>query len=192
MVSGFFVVFGQEIAVFLFGEGFRFSGYMLQWVAPALIFNCWAVISLNILAGLGKIKQRLGVVASALAVNLILNLIFLILLGRGLIFSAMILSVSRMVMALGAMWVIGKSYPFSLDWKFLLKNVLVIGGLMVVLQFVKPFFVMEQRREIFRVLLVLFVGYGIVLAGMNRRQIRLLWREIKSLSSSPAENLPVS
>ncbi|GHV26268.1 hypothetical protein FACS1894176_06660 [Bacteroidia bacterium] len=165
---------------------------MLQWVAPALIFNCWAVISLNILAGLGKIKQRLGVVALALAVNLLLNLIFLILLGKGLIFSAMILSVSRIVMALGAMRVIGKSYPFSLDWRFLFKNMVVIGVLMAVLWLLKPFFLMEQRREIFWALLVFFVGYGIALAGMNRRQIRLLLREIKSLSSSPAETLPVS
>jgi O-antigen/teichoic acid export membrane protein len=103
IISGFFVVFGQEISVFLFGEAFRFSGYMLQYAAPALVFNCWASISLNILAGLGKIKQRLGVVALALGVNVVLNLIFLIFLGKGLIFSAMILSASWIVMAVGAM-----------------------------------------------------------------------------------------
>jgi O-antigen/teichoic acid export membrane protein len=78
MISGFFIVFGQEIAVFLFGEVFRFSGYMLQYAAPFLVFNCRATISLNILAGMGKIKQRLGVVAVALGVNVLLNLIFLI------------------------------------------------------------------------------------------------------------------
>ena len=88
------MVFGQEISTTLFGTGFRFSGYMLQFAAPFLVFNCWAAISLNILAGLGKIKQRLGVVALALGVNLILNRIFLIFLGKGLVFSAMILSVS--------------------------------------------------------------------------------------------------
>ena len=123
------MVFGQEISVTLFGEGFRFSGYMLQFAAPCLIFNCWATISLNILAGLGKIKQRLGVVAVALGVNLVLNRIFLILLGKGLVFSAMILAVSWIVMAVGAMWVIWKTYPFSLDWKFLLKNIIIIGVL---------------------------------------------------------------
>ena len=80
VIAAFFVVFGQEVAVFLFGENFRFSGYMLQWAAPALIFSCWASISLNILAGLGKIKQRLGVVALALVINVLLNRIFLILL----------------------------------------------------------------------------------------------------------------
>jgi O-antigen/teichoic acid export membrane protein len=100
IVSGFFVVFGQEISVFLFGEEFRFSGYMLQFAAPCLIFNCWATISLNILAGLGKIKQRLLVVAVALGVNLGLNLLFFGFLNKGLLFSAIILSISWLVMAL--------------------------------------------------------------------------------------------
>ncbi|MDR0859698.1 MAG: polysaccharide biosynthesis C-terminal domain-containing protein [Candidatus Peribacteria bacterium] len=172
---------------------------MLQWVAPALIFNCWAVISLNILAGLGKIKQRLGVVASALVVNLLLNLIFLILLGKGLVFSAMILSVSRMVMALGAMRVIGQTYPFTLDWKFLGKNVAVVCVLCGVMFLLKEGWVsslhsqgrFDGKWSAFRSLLLFFLGYGIALVGMNWKQITLLLKEIKSLSSS-AENLPVS
>ena len=69
----------------------------------------------------------------ALGVNLVLNLIFLILLGEGLVFSAVILAVSWIVMAAVAMWVIWKAYPFSLDWRFLGKNVLVIGVLGVVM-----------------------------------------------------------
>lgn len=59
VIATFFIVFGQEIAVFLFGEEFRFSGYMLQRAAPALLFSCRSSISLGMLAGLGKIKQRL-------------------------------------------------------------------------------------------------------------------------------------
>jgi O-antigen/teichoic acid export membrane protein len=100
---------------------------MLQWAAPALVFNCWAVISLNILAGLGQIKQRLGVVGAALGVNLLLNLIFLIILRQGLVYSAVILSISWAVMAFGAMWVIYRKYAFTLDWKFLVKNVVMVG-----------------------------------------------------------------
>jgi O-antigen/teichoic acid export membrane protein len=144
IISGFFVVFGQEIAVFLFGEAFRFSGYMLQFAAPCLIFNCWATISLNMLAGLGKIKQRLAVVAVALGVNLLLNLIFLILLGKGLVFSAIILSASWVVMALGALWVIRKEYSFTLDWRFLLRNLLVIVILCVGMEYGKGFLPLSE------------------------------------------------
>jgi O-antigen/teichoic acid export membrane protein len=90
---------------------------------------------MSILAGLGKIKQRLGVVAVALGVNLLLNLIFLVLLGKGLLFSAMILSVSWVVMAMGAIWIIRKEYPFTLDWRFLLKNVVMIGALGVLMKY---------------------------------------------------------
>ena len=165
---------------------------MLQFAAPCLVFNCWATISLNILAGLGKIKQRLGVVAVALGVNLLLNLIFLILLGKGLIFSAMILSASWVVMALGAMWVIWKSYPFRLDWKFLLKNVVVIGVLCVVMNYTKGWiasfaslsrndFVMLERWPMFWWLLVFFVGYGVVLVGINWGKVKLLLEEVRKL-----------
>lgn len=128
--------------------------------------------------------------AVALAVNLILNLIFLIVLGKGLIFSAMILSVSRIVMALGAMWVIYQSYPFSLDWKFLGKNVIVISVLMLILWRMKSFFVLEGRWELLGALVAFFAGYGIVLAGMNWTQIKFLLKEIKTLSA-PVEDLPV-
>jgi O-antigen/teichoic acid export membrane protein len=112
---------------------------MLQFAAPCLVFNCWATISMNILAGLGKIKQRLGVVAVALGVNLLLNLIFLILLGKGLVFSAVILSVSWVIMAMGAMWVIKKEYPFRLDWKFLVKNIVIVFLLGVLMYYGKAF-----------------------------------------------------
>ena len=186
------MVFGQEIAVTLFGEGFRFSGYLLQFAAPCLVFNCWATISLNILAGLGKIKQRLGVVAVALGVNVLLNLIFLILLGEGLVFSAVILAVSWVVMALGAMWVIWKAYPFSLDWRFLGKNVVIICVLCGCMFFIKDWvasfallprndFVTMGRWSMFWWLAVFFVGYGVILLGMNWGKVRLLWGEVRKL-----------
>jgi O-antigen/teichoic acid export membrane protein len=185
MIAGFFVVFGQEIAVFLFGEDFRFSGYMLQYAAPALVFNCWATISLNMLAGLGKIKQRLGVVALALGVNVGLNRLFLVFLGKGLIFSAMILSASWVVMALGAMGVIGRSYPFTLDWKFLLKNVGLIGLLGMVMWWMKGMGVgaslLMERWDSFWGLLAFFGGYGAVLVAMNWGRMKALMEEIRKL-----------
>lgn len=179
MIAGFFIVFGQEIAVFLFWESFRFSGYLLQWASPALIFSCWASISINILAWLGKIKQRLGVVALALGINIILNLIFLVFLKQGLVFSAVILSFSWAVMALWAMRVIHHEYKFSLDWRFLLKNLLFIGVLCLIMYMTK--WSEDSRMKLFFLLLVYFVWYGVILAGLNRWKIKLLIGEIKKL-----------
>ncbi|GHW02694.1 hypothetical protein AGMMS50249_4800 [candidate division SR1 bacterium] len=190
MIAGFFVVFGQEIAVFLFGESFRFSGYMLQRAAPCLIFNCWALISLNILAGLGKIKARLGVVSAALIINVILNFILLVLLHQGLIVSTGILSVSRAVMALGAMRVIAKDYPFSFDLRFLLKNLLLVGILCILMYLLKTqnFGIFSSfshtgspRGELFLGLFCYFIIYGLILAFLNRTKIRLLLDEIKKI-----------
>lgn len=182
IISGFFVVFGQQIAVLLFGEAFRFSGYLLQFAAPFLIFNCWTVISFNILAGLGKIKKRLWIAGIALWVNLLLNLIFLILLWKGLVFSAMILSISWLLMSLLGMKVIYKEYPFRVDWRLLIKNLLLII-LLWVLMFVVKWYVWFEGwwRSNFWILFAFFVGYCMLILLFNRSKIKLLLKEIKSL-----------
>ena len=104
-------------------------------------------------------------VAVALGVNLVLNLIFLILLGKGLVFSAIILAISWIVMAVGAMWVIWKAYPFSLDWRFLGKNVVIICVLCGMMWWVKGIILEFElsRWLIFGRLFIFFIGYGIVL-----------------------------
>ena len=192
IIAVFFTVFGQEISVLLFGEDFRFSGYMLQWASPALIFSCWASISLSILAGLGKIKQRLGVVILALVVNIFLNWFLLIFLWKGLIFSALILSVSWAVMALGGMYVIYKYHPFTLDRKLLSKNLflmVVLGILMMVGKTYWPgvlstaFLSTIARGGLFFWLGIRFLCYAGVIALFNASKIQLFWEEVKKLKN---------
>jgi hypothetical protein len=80
--------------------------------------------------------------------------------------------------------VIGKSYPFSLDWKFLVKNVVLIGVLSVVMFLLKEYFVEELaggRWSAFWILFLFFVGYGGVLALANRGKIKLLIGEVKKI-----------
>lgn len=184
VVAGFFVVFGQEIAVLLFWEAFRFSGYLLQYIAPFLLFNCWFIINFNILAGMGKIKERMYIILIALFFTLLFNAIFLIWLGKGLLYSAFILWFSWLMLFIGSVAALRKSQPFRLDWKVFGKNVLVIILLIIVMLFVKSFLSFEGNWWYkFGIIALFFLGYGVIILLMNVLKIRLLLKEIKSFSS---------
>lgn len=189
-IAGFFMVWWQEIAVVLFGESFRYSGYLLQLAAPFLCLNCWMVISLNFMAGLGKIKQRMFTFLFVLIVNVILNFVFLVWLGKWLMASAFILSVSRLLSSGIMMVLIYRDHPFSIDWKLLLKNVVVIGMLCLMMWWMKwtPFFMVDSfllpginRWFVLCIVFAFFVGYMIVMSGMNWEKVGLLVREVKKL-----------
>jgi hypothetical protein len=88
-----------------------------------------------------------------------------------------------MVMAAGAMWVIGKSHPFTLDWKFLGKNGVIIAVLCGVMWMLKErkAVTMLGRWELLWALFAFFVGYGVILLAMNWRKVKLFIAEIKKL-----------
>ena len=72
----------------------------MQIVAPFLIFNSRFTISFSILAGLGLIKKRFSIIVFSLLVNLLLNGIFIFYLEYGIQFSALIMAITWLVMAL--------------------------------------------------------------------------------------------
>jgi hypothetical protein len=77
--------------------------------------------------------------------------------------------------------VIYRKYAFTLDWKFLVKNVVMVGILCGVMWVLKGSVSVGGRWELFLWLLVFFVGYGVVLAGMNWRKVNLFLTEIRNL-----------
>jgi O-antigen/teichoic acid export membrane protein len=61
-IGGLFFAFGPEIASVLFGTKFMYSGQLLMYIGPFLIFNVLTSINYGILAGFGKVKQRVIVI----------------------------------------------------------------------------------------------------------------------------------
>lgn len=70
-------LFGYDFAVALFGEKFAESGRILAWSAPFLAFNFLLQINFQILAGTGKVRERLKILLLGLAVNVPLNLLLI-------------------------------------------------------------------------------------------------------------------
>lgn len=127
-------LFGSDLAVAFFGEKFRRSGELLAYSAPFLIFNLLLQINFQILAGTGRVRERLKIVAIGLAINVPLNLLFIPRFG-----------IEGSALAVGLSWIpmwylSDRSAHKSLspeggdgfDWKFFGKNLLFMSLLSLV------------------------------------------------------------
>lgn len=78
---------------------------------------------------------------------------------------------------------IWKTYPFSLEWKFLAKNIAIIVVLCGIMWSIKEWKAVATlgRWELLGALFAFFVGYGVLLVVMNRKKVKLFIAEVKKL-----------
>ena len=183
-----FLVFWQEISVLLYGEKFRFSWELLQILWPCLIFQCLSWLNFSLLAGLWKIRQRFLILLISLIVNVSCNIIVLFVLNLDLHAVITVLALSRIVQF--AWWVvyIRKEYPFNFDWKFFLKNVLIIWILCLLFRRIKNistlFYLNQNRRQLLFMLAWICMIYAWIIAWFNRWKIKALRNEVQKVRKS--------
>ncbi|MCP4524248.1 MAG: polysaccharide biosynthesis protein [Candidatus Gracilibacteria bacterium] len=175
-----FFVCAEIIAFILFGEKFIPSGEILRYSILLLIFNFLLQINFNIMAGVGKVKERIKIIGIALVVNIITNIIFIKLLG-----------VAGAALATGIGWlliwilserVLGKKYKMSFDYKFIGKNIGVLGILGYVLHMFNPFIFSNISRG-YDFLIMFIIGcvwYGIFTL-LNIKEFKFFISEIKKI-----------
>ncbi|NCP76945.1 oligosaccharide flippase family protein [bacterium] len=120
----FMFVFGPEIAQILFGAKFAISGVILQYSAFFIVLNFLLQINFQILAGVGRIHERVKILAIGLVINIILNLILIHYYG-----------VYGSALAVGLSWIPiwylsdrkTRMYSHGFDFVFFLKNLTLIG-----------------------------------------------------------------
>jgi O-antigen/teichoic acid export membrane protein len=62
----------------LYGPNFIYSGELIRYAGVFVVLNILIVINFGILAGMGKVKERVKIIVMALVVNVLGNLIFMI------------------------------------------------------------------------------------------------------------------
>jgi O-antigen/teichoic acid export membrane protein len=183
----FFVIW-QEISVLLYWEKFRFSWELLQILWPCLIFQCLSWLNFNLLAWLGKIKQRFVILLISLIVNVTCNILALFVFNLGLHAVISVLALSRVIQF--ALWLIyiRKEYPFNFDWKFFIKNVLIVCILCLLLRCIKNistlFYSNQNRWQLLFILIGICMIYVWIIAGFNRWKIKFLRNEVKKVRKS--------
>ena len=180
-----FLIFWQEISVLLYGEKFRFSWELLQILWPCLIFNCLSSLNFYLLAGLGKIKQRFFILLISLIINVTCNVLVLFVFNLGLDAVITVLALSRIIQFIWWLIYIRKWYPFNFDWKFFIKNVLIVWILCLLFRWIKNistlFYPNQNRRQLLFMLAGICMIYVWIIAWFNRWKIRSLRNEVKKV-----------
>lgn len=183
-----FLIFWQEISVLLYWEKFRFSGELLQILWPCLIFNCLSTLNFYLLAWLWKIKQRFSILLVSLIINVTCNILVLYVFNLELHAVVSVLALSWMVQFLWWLFVLKRNHPFSFDWRFLFKNILIICILCLLFIWVKNnsiLFVPNQNRwQLLFMLAWICVIYVWVIIWFNRWKIKNLILEVKNIRKS--------
>jgi O-antigen/teichoic acid export membrane protein len=76
-VTSFYILFGEALTEVLFGKDYSFSGKILLYSAPFLIFDFLLQIDFQILSASGKPRTKMMILLYALSLNIVTNFIFL-------------------------------------------------------------------------------------------------------------------
>lgn len=181
-ISVIFLVLGPEIAIALFGKNYELSGqlFSLSWIF--LVFNILTGFNFSVLAGLGKIKERVKILSIATVITIIFTF------GTIKFFWLQGASIGLWISYL-TLW--GVSFPyllkastFSFQWKFIVKNLIILSilGGMLYLRKYHIWYFEENRWIIIGEIAGLWTLSIICFAGLNRKYVHFLRKKIKSIS----------
>ncbi|EKD29896.1 MAG: hypothetical protein ACD_78C00222G0001 [uncultured bacterium (gcode 4)] len=179
ITSMFMLVFWREVATILFGDKFHMSGVILQYSALFIVCNFLLQINFQILAGIGRIQERVKILAIGLPINIILNLILI-----------HFMWVAGSALAVGLSWVpiwylsnrATRMYSNGFDVGFFTKNLLltvIIGGAFWYL--VTPLFVGISRTYGLGLVGIIAMVTIIPFILINKPELQLFVGELKKL-----------
>lgn len=173
-----------EIALVVFNKSFVFSGELLQIGAIFSIFSILVGFNFSVLAGMGKIKERVKLlgIASLILTTLSIGGILRIQL-YGAIFA---MGISYILLFILSFNILYQKITFKINRKIILKNLIFTGLLGIGIWYLKSdFFVFEdaQRYQNFGKIIIFWLSYLLILIGINRKEILLIKKELKKIKT---------
>ena len=180
----FMVALWPEIALIFFGKKFILSGEMLSWWSIFTISNIFVGFNFSVLAGLWKIKERVKILfISILSVTIVSILSMYTIWIYG---SVLALGISNVLLFILSFRLIYKDIPFGVEWKFIIKNIVLWSLLAVVLWYIKSdIFVIDDfyRLSNLSKLILLWLAFFVAFWAVNYKKFLLLKDEVKKLRS---------
>jgi len=177
----FIALFWTVIAFILFWKKFIPSGQLLFYSGWFIFINILIQIFFPILAGLGKIKQRVKILWLAALINFILNL-FLIP-HIGIIWAIISTIIGWIIIAiLSGKEILKEWIKFNLDWKFYLKNISIAILLWLGLYFlvIKNISFENRLNALWLILGSGLLYWALILVG-NWKEVKLFLGEIRKI-----------
>lgn len=176
------LVLAQEIALVIFGMKFLFSGSLFAWSAIFIVFNSLLAFNYSVLAGIGKVKERVRI----MIISTILTIIFTILAIPLLwIYGAIVwFCIGQFSLWILSYFLLNKEVKISIDWLFVIKNFIFIALLWgVVWYFKSNIFVFDDLMRYSNLwkLVLLGVSYYVVFWLFNWRKAVMLKNEVNRL-----------
>ncbi len=134
-LTGFLAVLWPEIALTLFWEKFVFSGNLFSFGVVFTLFTIFVGFNFSVLAGMGKIKERVKIMLVSVVVVTVVSLIWLYTIW--IYWSILAFGISYVLLFWLSFCLIYKDIQFGVDWKFILKNIILTLILSVGLWFIK-------------------------------------------------------
>jgi len=184
MIGAFLAVLWPVISWVLYGEKFVYSGTLLSYAAGFVVFNILLAINFSLLAGMGKVKERVTVIAIAVCVNIIGNLLFMLVFGWWLVGAIIATIIWWILMFVLTLRLIRTHYRFAFDRSFLVKNSVIILFLSLGLRYISG--QIDRSVDIAWSIRVAYLAsmaliYSCILALSNYKSIVTLWKEIQHL-----------
>lgn len=184
-LSWFLVALWPQIASVLYGKNFLYAGQLLSYSASFSILTVLFSINFWVLAGMGKAKKRVGILLTALFINVVLNLFFITQLHRGIAGVLVATIVGWFVIFVLSAQVIFREYPIKYDWGFVGGNTIAIcwlaGILFLLRTHLTNIFVAHDQIVSMIILAIVWLLYVCIIGAINYKSIALLWQEVRSL-----------
>lgn len=131
----FLTVLGPEIALTIFSKSFVISGKMLSLGGMFSVFSILVGFNFSVLAGIWKIKERVKMMFIA-----VISVIIFAILGLnifGVYGAVLALGLSYLLLFLMSFSAVYRFLKFDVDWKFIIKNIILSLILAVGLYLIK-------------------------------------------------------
>ncbi|HPC34825.1 MAG TPA: oligosaccharide flippase family protein, partial [Candidatus Absconditabacterales bacterium] len=178
----FSMALGPEIALVLFGKKFILSGKMMALGALFTIANIFVGFNFSVLAGLGKIKERVKILFITALITVVLSIIGMYSLG---IYGAVLtLGIGETILFILSFKLIYKDIKFGVDWRFIIKNLFLGLLLGIILRMIKSkIFINDDLMRLSNLWKLILIGLGffVVFGLFNFQKALVLKGEIKKL-----------
>ncbi len=181
-LSWLFLVLGPEIALIVYWKKFLFSWILFSRASPFTIFIILFSFNYFVLAGIGKVKERVRILWIAAMVNIILDIVLIKYLST---YGAMIsLVISWFVLFIFSYRLLIKTHRIKVDWKFMIKNTILIAILATIIYLIKSkIFIFEdvlRYKNLVYLILLMMVFYS-RFVWFNYKKIIFLKKELQRI-----------
>lgn len=178
----FLIALGPEVALVLFWKKFIFSGNLLTIWSIFSVCIILTNFNFSVLAGMGKIKERVAIMGVATLFLLGANIVGMRIAGT--YGAVMAFGLSYLLLGILSWWLLRKDISIKVNRWFIFKNVVILVAMWVALFLTKwNVFVVDdfQRYINFVKMAILWLIFYGIFVGFNYKKLLMLKEEVKKL-----------